>query len=104
MNRFSKFFIPVAFGVCLLGFAGLGFSGEALNNQETGTAVGQPLPDLSAVPTPTAVVSAVIDSDRDGLIDDEETSRGTDPLLVDTDGDGYSDKQEVDSGHNPNGK
>ncbi len=104
MNRFSKFFIPVAFGVCLLGFAGLGFSGEALNNQEAGTVVGQPLPGSSAVSAPIATASADIDSDRDGLTNDEETSRGTNPLLVDTDGDGYSDKQELDSGHNPNGK
>lgn len=35
------------------------------------------------------------DSDRDGLTDGDEVSRGTNPLTFDTDGDGLSDGEEV---------
>lgn len=72
------------------------------------------------------VQSQSIDSDQDGLSDDEEKSLGmdenstdtdgdglfdreevkvykTNPLLTDTDGDGFSDGDEVKNGYNPNG-
>jgi hypothetical protein len=45
-----------------------------------------------------------LDSDGDGLSDDEEYALGTDPLKADTDGDGYSDLFEVryrDRGFDP---
>lgn len=45
-----------------------------------------------------------IDSDGDGLSDDEESRLGTDPKLADTDGDGYSDgfeQQRVDRAFDP---
>lgn len=42
-----------------------------------------------------------IDTDGDGLYDDEEADLGTDPAMVDTDGDGVNDGQEVDDGTNP---
>lgn len=42
-----------------------------------------------------------VDSDNDGLTDDEERRLGTDPYKADTDGDGYTDKQEVDNGTDP---
>ena len=55
------------------------------------------------VGTPNAAESAYvfdvgfdIDTDGDGLTDDEETGLGTDPLNPDTDGDGLSDGTEVD--------
>ncbi len=41
------------------------------------------------------------DSDNDGLSDDEEASRGTNPTDADTDGDGVSDGEEVDAGTDP---
>ncbi|MFZ4648596.1 MAG: hypothetical protein ACOYMB_03085 [Patescibacteria group bacterium] len=45
-----------------------------------------------------------VDSDGDGLSDYEEVKTYlTNPLLSDTDGDGYSDGAEVKSGYNPNG-
>lgn len=73
-----------------------------------------------------ASTSAVIDSDHDGLTDEEEQALGTDPnkadtdndgltdyqevkiyktnpLKADTDGDGYKDGDEVSQGYNPNG-
>ncbi len=42
-----------------------------------------------------------LDSDQDGLSDDEEKSYGTDPNKMDTDGDGYSDGSEIQSGYDP---
>lgn len=42
-----------------------------------------------------------IDSDQDGLSDQEEKLYGTDPHNPDTDGDGYSDGVEVKSGYDP---
>ncbi|MBN1334509.1 MAG: hypothetical protein JXB39_00955 [Deltaproteobacteria bacterium] len=42
-----------------------------------------------------------VDSDGDGLFDDEEAEIGTDPSKPDTDGDGFSDYDEVQSGTNP---
>jgi len=45
--------------------------------------------------------SLFLDSDQDGLTDQEEKMIGTDPLKADSDGDGYSDGKEVESGYNP---
>ncbi|MFA6047421.1 MAG: hypothetical protein WCV59_01735 [Parcubacteria group bacterium] len=42
-----------------------------------------------------------LDSDQDGLTDQEEALYGTDPKNADTDGDGYSDGTEVKSGYDP---
>lgn len=47
--------------------------------------------------------AAPIDTDRDGLSNDQETQYGTDPNNSDTDGDGYFDGAEVQGGYNPNG-
>lgn len=99
MNTFTKIFIPIALGVCILGFAGLGFSCDDVSQTGGGTAVSQPVEETTITPTPSPAEE--IDSDRDGLTDAEEAKLGTDPHLVDTDGDGYSDKQEVDTGHDP---
>jgi anti-sigma-K factor RskA len=72
------------------------------------------------------ITNTPLDTDGDGLSDDEEISLGTDsnkpdtdsdglfdreevkvyktnPLKKDTDGDGYTDGDEVQSGNNPNG-
>ncbi len=42
-----------------------------------------------------------VDSDDDGLSDDDEADLGTDPNLADTDGDGLEDGEEMVSGGNP---
>jgi hypothetical protein len=42
-----------------------------------------------------------LDSDQDGLSNEEEKAYGTSPYKKDTDGDGYSDGAEVKSGYNP---
>lgn len=48
---------------------------------------------------------AKIDTDVDGLTDREEVKVfGTDPLKADTDGDGYADGAEVKNGYNPMGE
>jgi RHS repeat-associated protein len=46
-------------------------------------------------------VTVIIDSDRDGLTDADEATRGTDPGNPDTDGDGISDFDEVAASTNP---
>jgi hypothetical protein len=45
--------------------------------------------------------SVFLDSDQDGLTNEEEKMYGTDPQKSDTDGDGYSDGAEVRAGYNP---
>lgn len=44
------------------------------------------------------------DTDGDKLFDGQEITWGTDPKKADTDGDGYTDSQEIKAGYNPNGK
>lgn len=44
-----------------------------------------------------------IDSDNDGLLDEQEYMIGTNPYNPDSDGDGYSDYSEVTNGYNPLG-
>ena len=46
-------------------------------------------------------ITAVQDSDNDGLSDQDEAIYGTDPLNPDTDGDGYLDGEEVKAGTDP---
>lgn len=45
-----------------------------------------------------------LDSDGDGLSDEEEMLLGSDKLNVDSDGDGYSDLEELKNLYNPTGK
>lgn len=45
---------------------------------------------------------AAVDTDGDGLTDEEETGLyATDPALADTDADGYNDKLEIEHGYSP---
>lgn len=83
----------------------------------------QPVAPQVPAPIPP-VVNQIIDTDGDGLTDEQETSLGTniqstdsdsdglfdfeevkiyktDPLNADTDGDGYKDGEEVRTGYNP---
>lgn len=80
----------------------------------------------TSIETDVPVFVPIIDSDDDGLTDDEEIIAGTNiniidtdndgvsdyeevkiyksnPLNADSDGDGYQDGQEIRSGYNPNG-
>ncbi|TVZ09508.1 CHU domain-containing protein [Cellulophaga sp. RHA_52] len=49
----------------------------------------------------TGIVTISVDTDGDGLTNNEENTLGTDPNNPDTDGDGTSDGQEVTDGTNP---
>lgn len=51
----------------------------------------------------TEQIAALLDSDNDGLYDEEEVALGLNPNLADSDLDTYSDKSELDNGYNPNG-
>ncbi|MEZ4317449.1 MAG: hypothetical protein R3F61_08090 [Myxococcota bacterium] len=42
-----------------------------------------------------------VDTDGDGLFDDEERDAGTDPSVADTDGDGYDDRSELQARTDP---
>ncbi|MFA6416657.1 MAG: hypothetical protein WCW61_00530 [Patescibacteria group bacterium] len=46
----------------------------------------------------------LLDTDVDGLSDDEELALGTDAMLPDSDGDNYGDLSELGKGYNPTGK
>ncbi len=88
--------------------------------------INNPAENIPAAPTANEVTGQAIDSDQDGLSDEEEKSLGTkpnspdsdsdglfdreevkvygtDPLNPDTDGDGYKDGDEVKNGYNPKG-
>jgi hypothetical protein len=47
--------------------------------------------------------AARLDSDNDGLTDNQESAYGTNPISADSDGDGFYDKQEIDNNFNPLG-
>ncbi len=49
----------------------------------------------------TIINSALLDSDNDGLTDENEEIYGTDRINPDTDGDGYLDGDEIKNGYNP---
>jgi hypothetical protein len=44
-----------------------------------------------------------LDTDKDGLLDDDEVKYGTDIYSADSDNDGYDDKLEIDNGYDPLG-
>jgi len=46
-------------------------------------------------------IYSTVDTDGDGLTDEEEIALGTDPFKTDTDGDGYDDGEEVSAGTDP---
>ncbi len=49
----------------------------------------------------TAPSPGIVDADGDGLTDEDETARGSDPNKADTDADGWDDGQEVSAGTDP---
>jgi len=68
------------------------------------TGTGTTTPPVISNPTTTTSATTpamLIDSDKDGLMDDFEVALGTNPLKADTDGDGFSDKDELLKDYNP---
>lgn len=99
-------------------------TGSTKGTSDENTPIPDGKGDGATNPPPTTPV--VVDTDGDGLTNDEERTAGTDvskpdtdndllgdreevqvygtdPLRADTDGDGFTDGQEVRSGYNPNG-
>lgn len=60
------------------------------------------LPEEGVIPD-EYVWTPILDTDGDGLTDEEELLLGTDFNDIDTDKDGYLDLAELQSGYNPNG-
>lgn len=72
----------------------------ATTTNETVSTSTDLLPEEKSTSLISTIVST-IDSDSDGLTDDEEKLIGTNPALADTDGDGYLDISELKSGYDP---
>lgn len=86
---YAKFFSPTVIN------QNQNIAGENLNQQNLNNA---PVVPVNINTTPSAVnenVNKVIDSDHDGLTDEEEATLGTNPNEVDTDGDNLYDYEEV---------
>ena len=79
--------------------------GEPLpNNPGTGISAGDDCMVGCAIPQEAFQSNKdKVDSDNDGLYDDEESEYGTDMNNPDSDGDGYLDGEEVKGGYNPAG-
>lgn len=63
--------------------------------EETPTTISNTVTGTATIQTPTVPDPALLDSDNDGLTDQEEAEYGTDPKRVDTDADGLFDKEEI---------
>jgi|GEM_PF-664642 hypothetical protein len=123
----------------LLGFGGWWLFNRIKNSspQITGTTKSNVVPAVVVTPTTSQSTksktdtvlfgsNSTVDSDNDGLTDQEETQLGanlnnpdvdgdglsdgdevktwhTNPLVADTDGDGFTDGMEIMNGYNPNG-
>jgi len=117
-------------GTALVNDLGTGIIKEEVNNDQIAPEVMAPAVEEeinNIIEQPIQpVVTQPVDSDQDGLTDEEEANLGTnlndpdtdhdgltdreeakvyntDPLSVDTDGDGYPDGEEVKNGYNPKG-
>lgn len=67
----------------------------APGEEEEDAFVDDEMIDEDVIEDEDEVSTIPVDSDGDGLTDDEELLYGTNPLLVDTDGDGLSDYEEI---------
>jgi len=66
--------------------------------------LGQKLSPEELAKVPLALVEAdMLDTDKDGLVDEFETVIGTSDIKPDSDGDGYDDKSEISRAFDPTG-
>lgn len=76
-------------------------AGSTEPSEDAGTTPPTPTDSGPPRPRPDGGPPRPVDSDNDGLPDDVERERGTDPLNEDTDGDGINDGVEVLAGTDP---
>ena len=75
---------------------------EDLNENEINTEEDFILPEEGSI-FDDYIWTPILDTDGDGLTDEEELSLGTNPNEIDTDQDGYLDLEEIQAGYNPTG-
>ncbi len=71
-----------------------------LNATSSGATSSSPIGEELSTTTPAA---PLIDTDNDGLNDEEEAAFGTNPALTDTNNNSYGDLTEILNGYNPTG-
>jgi hypothetical protein len=81
------------------GYAGYVWGNAYTASQLTGTILG--IDYVEIPPEGGTTVPTTVDTDGDGLTDDQEEELGTNPNIDDTDGDGYTDYEEYLAGTNP---
>lgn len=94
-------------GPLLGGFLGGGLGGGLAPETPTGALDGTDAP-AGALDFPPNIggpidINPDIDTDADGLSNDDEARYGSDPNVSDTDGDGFTDGDEVEKGYSPTG-
>lgn len=111
MEKPSRSWIRVVLFLAVLGGLGVGvyffiikgglslfkFNQEAITVPQAQTLPPPPptVPETPPSPPPPPPPQAPLDSDGDGLTDEDEAGLGTEPLTADTDGDGLLDNEEV---------
>lgn len=92
-KSFPKILILIIILVILIGFGYFLYSqGVVKLERKEVPLVNQPIITPPSLPQPPP---QILDTDGDGLTNQEEISLGTNPNLVDTDNDGLTDKEEV---------
>jgi heme/copper-type cytochrome/quinol oxidase subunit 2 len=79
------------------------FSAVTVDNSLIATMTPEILDSTSLSASSTATTTASLDTDADGLYDDEELILGINSALTDSDFDGYGDAAELNNGYNPAG-
>ena len=99
LSRYFCCLFVIGFGIGGCGEASVGPTRDSgVQGQDTGTPLRR---DSSVLDSATVDAGTPLDSDSDGLRDDEERVHGTDPHDADSDDDGLEDGREIELGTDP---